>query len=272
MKSSKIKNIILFILILVNVFLAAAAITDSVQSKNQRRQELDGVRAVMEANGIRISDAVLNTQGDMEPRSVHRDLDAEKKRVSSVLGGKVSVEDQGGNLMRYVGDRGTAQFSGTGTIRVEMNKGAVPEGADLVDTARSFLRKLGIQTSKESARVEGGSVELVCMSGDAEVANCTVTCTFENGSLTVQGTRVLTAGKGEPGSETSLDFPSILMRFLEIVRSGGHVCSELLDAELCYVQNASVSGTGTLTPMWRLTTDTGTFYLNPATGRQESVV
>jgi hypothetical protein len=52
------------------------------------------------------------------------------------------------------------------------------------------------------------------------------------------------------------------MRFLNIVSDSGHVLSELKDAELCYIQNASVSGSGTLTPVWRLVTDAGEFYIN----------
>ena len=49
----------------------------------------------------------------------------------------------------------------------------------------------------------------------------------------------------------------------------GVICSELRGLELCYAFSASASGEGSLTPIWRVVTDTGEFYINAVTGREE---
>jgi hypothetical protein len=72
-------------------------------------------------------------------------------------------------------------------------------------------------------------------------------------------------------SVDELDLSTVLMRFLDIISEGGRVCSELRRIELCYIQDTLASGTGTLTPVWRLATDAGNFYINGLTGKQETV-
>jgi len=158
-----------------------------------------------------------------------------------------------------------------------LNEGAVPMGSDAEATARNFLKKLGISAMKGEGSAEvdvednGGTVVLCCRSGQTEIINCKVTFTFQRGSLIiVSGTRPLDDVSLDV-SEEELDFPTVLMRFMDIVSDSGHIFSELQDAELCYIQTASVSGTGTLTPVWRLQTDAGDFYINGLTGKQETV-
>ena len=65
--------------------------------------------------------------------------------------------------------------------------------------------------------------------------------------------------------------PKALMRFLGLTREKGHICSELRGLELCYAFSASASGEGSLTPAWLIVTDTGEFYINAITGKEEVI-
>ena len=68
-----------------------------------------------------------------------------------------------------------------------------------------------------------------------------------------------------------IDVPTVLTRFLSLVLENGHVCSSLDKLELCYNMQANAAGEATLTPVWRIETDTGEFFINAVTGLQETV-
>jgi len=61
------------------------------------------------------------------------------------------------------------------------------------------------------------------------------------------------------------------MRFLEIVRSEGFICSRLEGLMPGYLMNVTVSGESTLTPVWHIETDTGELFINALSGKQETI-
>ena len=56
------------------------------------------------------------------------------------------------------------------------------------------------------------------------------------------------------------------LRFLELLRERGQVCSQIRSFTLAYFFTATAAGDGTLEPVWRIVTETGDFYLNAITG------
>lgn len=273
MDSSKVKNIIIILLLLVNLLLLGVGVSDRVREMAVWRDSLRRTEQVLSENGIAVSKDARLRDESLQVKTVSRSLTQEEKNVSAVLG-RVTVVDQGGNRMFYDGEKGQAVFRGTGGFEMLMNEGEVPVGRDAENTAREFLEKMGIRTAegRSANDVEDGSgtVVLMCESGGTKVLNCTVTFTFTNGSLLLAvGTWPLeTAASGDA---SSVDVPTALMRFMASASEKGRVCNEVQGMEMCCVQTASASGTGELTPVWRIDTDAGSFYINAMTGREESV-
>ncbi|MEG1632418.1 MAG: hypothetical protein RR314_00045 [Oscillospiraceae bacterium] len=274
MDSSKIKNFIIVVLVIVNILLLAVVGVDGARARAAERRAMDGVSDIFAAQGIALSPNLKTKNTNLPVRSVSRAADGEQRRVASLLG-DVTVQDQGGSILFYSGEKGQAVFRGTGGFEILMNDGAIPTGRDAENTARAFLKKLGVSAvsghGSAISDVEDGSgtVVLRCRSGKTEVVGCKVTFTFTNGSLLlVIGSRPLEVVSTDRSGE-ALDVPTVLLRFLNIVSEGGHICSELRNLEPCYMQSTSASGTGFLTPVWRVTTDAGEFYINGLTGKQE---
>lgn len=273
MNSSKIKNLIINVLVVVNVVLLGVGLSDRVRENAVWRESLERTEQLLSENGIAMQDMSALKNAALPVRTVARDLEREKKNVSAVLG-KVTVVDQGGNRLFYNGEKGQAVFRGTGGFEILMNEEAVPVGRDAEATARSFLRKLGIGTSADDVTCDvtdgSGTVILTGEVNGTQVLSCTVTLTFTNGSLLLAvGTRPL-----EPvavGESSAVDLPTALIRFAAAANASGRVCSRVIDARLCCVQSASASGTGELTPVWRIDTDAGSFFINAMTGREETV-
>lgn len=273
MDKGKIKNIIIIVLLLVNVFLAALVVADSARSGVYDAAAERSLLQALQAGGITVDDAsVLNIRA-IPACTLTRNLSREKRLVAAVLG-SVDSQDQGGNIVMYYGKNGQACFRGTGDFEILMENDSVPAGSDLAETSRAFLKKLGIDMDAAAATVRSGSssvVTAVCRYADRPIVNCVVKLTFsETNLLLVTGTCPLTAVRENAGS-AALDPSTAVMRLLDYLDSSGYVCSRITDISHCYKMDAAASGEGTLTPLWHFSTDVGEFYLNGITGKAETV-
>ena len=137
--------------------------------------------------------------------------------------------------------------------------------------ARQMAADLGIEvlsgsgTAQVNMSGDGGSVVLFCAHEGVLIANCRLVFTFGGDSVVIEGTRPLDT-VSPSGEAELLDAPTSLMRFLELLRERGQVCSEIRSFTLAYFFTATAAGDGTLEPVWRIVTDTGDFYLNAITG------
>lgn len=274
MDSLKVKNFIILVLLIVNVVLLAVVISDRMRGDELWDQAVDGAVSLLEANGIAVSEDADLSARSLNQRGVSRSTEFERDAIGEVLG-SVNTVDRGGGIIYYDGESGEAVFRGTGGFDIQYAASGAPEAEDMERTARSIAGKLGISllegegsftvTSSDSSTV----LEFTCFSDGARIINCTVEFRFMLGRLySVSGTRPLDTVASE--TQTSvIDVPTALMRFLELTREKGHICSELRGLELCYAFSASASGEGSLTPTWLVVTDTGEFYINAITGREE---
>ena len=82
----------------------------------------------------------------------------------------------------------------------------------------------------------------------------------------------ITAGRqlvGKPQEDTSRQTISVataLIDFVNGVNALGDVCNRIDAIQPGYVTAASLSGPTALTPVWRMTTDTGAYQLDTVTG------
>ena len=273
MDGSKIKNIIIVVLLLVNLFLLALVLHDRVEEAALQKQARADVEAAFENSGIRLA-ADVNWNDTLSIRSLSRDLSKENAMAKAVLG-TCMVEDLGGNIIYYQGAKGEARFRGTGEFEIVPATRAIPVSGSPLDTAKGVLSDMGYRTDVSSAvieRSEGAtSVTLTCMAQGKNVYNCTITFVFTpDYLLMVDGRRPLE--QTAEGEASAVSAATMLMRFLADVRERGTVCSEVLSVELGYSMAASASGEGSLTPYWHIVTDAGRYYANAMTGKIESVV
>ena len=248
MESSKIKNLIICILVVVNLFLAGLAATDGIQASRNRAAANEAVHTILENNGIMLTLRELPETDGLQSYAVSRDLEREKTMVSSVLG-SVTVKDMGGNIMYYYGEKGQANFRGSGEFVLLFDSQPVPVEQDPLTTARSVMTVLY---------------------EDTPVINCQIRFTFStNALLMVEGTRPLDIQREDP-TVTVLDASTLMTRFVGIVNRSGYVCSEIRDIRPV-LQYSDASG-GKLLPVWEIETDARTYYLNVSTGEEQSGV
>ena len=113
MDRSKLKNIIVLILLALNLFLLAAVISDKGQSGRVRQQAWQSAVSALKDAGVSVSDGVDGAIDAPLVYAMRRSTAAERAMLERLLG-RVSAEDLGGNIWYYNSAKGQASLRGSG--------------------------------------------------------------------------------------------------------------------------------------------------------------
>lgn len=269
MEKSKIKNIIILLLVLMNLFLLFIVISNARQTRQSEKLRDEAIRAVLFDSGISIGEGAFP---EFVPSEIilKRDLDREKDMITSLIG-RCTVEDLGGNIYLYSGGSNTVRLSGTGEIDVSFDSGTIYAGGDPTATAISVLAKMGIECKRSDAVFEGDSdsftITLNCSYDGETVFNSKITCYFNSGRLTlISGRRLLDDVYSKASPENYPDAVTILMNFLAYIKESGEVCTAIREIDSGYYAETAVIGDFRLLPLWRIVTDVGSYYFDGLTG------
>ena len=281
MDSVKVKNFIILVLVIVNLALLVVVVRDNMRGSEQRRDAIEGAAGILSGYGIGVSEDADLSEREASVYSLSRSEGMEQQAAESILG-STEKTDRGGGIMYYSGALGEATFRSTGGVELQFYGISAPQTDDPKAMALEYTHILGATEAKDEGAVKvtaaatgtgtsSTTVEVFCAWQQARIINCRLTFTFTEGKLLyISGSRPL----GETVSEQEaqiIDVPTVLMRFIELTQEKGMVCSMLEELELCYVYTASASGGGSLSPVWRLVTDTGELYVNALSGKEEAV-
>lgn len=265
-----IKNCILIMLVLVNLFLLFLVISKESKSRELSLRREEALRLVYAEKGIS-----LDPDLDLEIEAPNvayatRSLFAEKSAVNSLLG-STSTSDLGGSIIYYDGSHGGARFRGTGEFELVLDPGIIKLDDDPAAASAAAMKKLGFKSSNDSAEIrqesEGPVVSFYLTLKDKPVFNCVTVCHFVSGSLNIMEGRVYFDNIHYRDNYQELpDSFTILTNFLEHLRSSGKLCTKVTGLEAGYLIEASMVNECVLNPVWKITTDTGDFYFDGVTG------
>lgn len=275
MDNSRVKNFVIILLALVNVFLLVIVISSAREELKAEIYRMEALESVLSENGI-----VLNSDIELPDKippllSIMRDMKTERNLVSDLIG-KCTGEDQGGNIYFYSGNNGQAKFRGTGEFELLLNSGVIPKGRNPVSAAKTAMKKMGIECSSIEPVVsndgDNTTVTLFCSWEGTPIYNAPINFYFTSDYLMIiTGTRPLDTKYSVQSSENYSDGVTVLMNFLESIRQTGDVCSEINDLKIVYYLSSAVSGDCTLRPVWCVQTDSGAYYINAQTGKAENI-
>ncbi|HIS97252.1 MAG TPA: hypothetical protein IAD42_04680 [Candidatus Scatomorpha pullistercoris] len=274
MDSVKVKNFIILVLVIVDLALLVLVVRDAARGSEQRKEAIEGAREVLLSHGISVSEDADLGEREGSSYSVSRSDEAERLAAEAIFG-EVEVIDRGGGIVMYSAVSGEVTFRGAGGLEMQYYGISAPETDEPEKLALEMSRTLGAEAYSEdiSSVTEGETttVSVGCSWMGSRIVNCELNYTFKGGKLLyVSGSRPLGESSSERLEEI-IDVPTVLMRFIELTQQQGHVCSMLEELELCYLYSGTASGGGSLSPVWQLRTDTGYFYINAITGKEESV-
>ena len=158
-------------------------------------------------------------------------------------------------------------MNGSFTITLTGESWTCPPGQDIGQASRDCLEQMGFQAGEEELFTQGDTTwATYCQMWEgAPVFSCQVSLTWSGSVLTqVEGSRL--SGESAAGSSsTLLSTLTVLMRFLAGVSQNGYICSQIRSMEDGYLASGSTRSVQ-LTPVWRISTDTGDYFVDAVTG------
>lgn len=263
---TKLKNIILLILALANLFLLTMVVSQELQARRAREQTWQGTVDFLARQGVQVDEAILPRTVDLPPQTAQRDLEGERAAAQALLGGEVTMEALGGEVYRYYNDSGSIQFHSYGAFSAQLEPGSFPAEGGPVWAAQEALAAIGFQGELLE---EGADALLFRQTWEgAPLFNqeVTVRCSEEGLTALENGHRLVGEPREDPSRQT-ISASTALVSFLNGVSALGDVCSRMDAIQPGYAVTPALSGGMTLTPVWRVTTDTGAYQLDTVTGQ-----
>lgn len=268
MEWSKLKNVILLMLVLVNAALLVLVGAQERQARRYTEETRQAALTVLEQGGISFDLEEFPTDLSLPFLTVTRDRTGERDQAAALLG-QVTQEEGSEVRSRYTGPGGTAEFSMNGSFSISLEPGACTRqtGEDYRQASAGCLAGLGFSGVLESEWSEGEERVLTYRQQweGYPLFSCQVSLHWSGDDLLLmEGSKL--DGSADLSSDTELlSTSSILIRFLAGLNDGGYVCSRITDMTPGYL-SSGLSRSVQLTPVWRVTTDTGVYHVNALTG------
>lgn len=262
---TKLKNIILAILAVTNLCLLFLVAGPALQSRRLMSQAREEAIRFLQSRGVQVAEDVIPHSMDLKPQRLERDLEGEERAASALLGGDVTAEARGGEVYRYWNGKGSVQFHSDGAISAQLEPAAFPLGTDREAGCLALMERMGFSGTV----LEEGEDKLVFrqtwQGSPLFTQQVTLVCR-DGGLAAITAGRQLVGKPQEDPERTTLSVSTALIDFFNGASAMGDVCNRIDAIQPGYITAASLSGPTVLTPVWRITTDTGAYQLDAVTG------
>lgn len=275
MEWHRVKNVIISILILLNVFLLVLVAFRRSETIRYERSALERTVRVLEQNGIQMAADAAVTPADAVRGMAERSMDREKRVSVALLGAeKVEEKNLGGGLFSYSTSAGTVSFRTGGEILLRPSDDPMWYTDDPAGHSAGLMNAMELEFRPDDVSLSEGSgtVSYLQLLNGSPLFSCRVTLTYESGHLTELSGALLVTGEPEMEEGRFLNLPTVLMRFLDEVLTSGEVCSAILSVEPGYLLNQSFANTVRLQPVWYISTNTADYYADGVTGELTRIV
>lgn len=271
MEKGKLKNLVLLILIITNLFLGLLMVVQGVTSRQRQTQVLQDAVSLLGDRGIEMDPSLIPLTDFPTPMTLERDTDWERQMFAGLLGEDLTATQRG--LVSYYESslgRGEAREDGSFTVvlssgdgggRSAYNAGSLDQRAHGLDV----LKRMGID-AMVTAETEN-TLEVVQVCNGSPVFSCAITLTYENSCLAeMNGIRLVGVPTADAAQDKPLTTATLLLRFRSGIIDSGDACSAILSATQGYVLSSTQTGKPRLSPVLQLETDTSLYLVDALTG------
>lgn len=267
MEWSKIKNIILLILLGVNLFLLVMVVSQELRTRQFRQEARTQAVTLLERNGITLDPSLLPADTSLPTLVLEEDSAAGETLAHTLLGENAAQQSSGVRSV-YTSALGEMEAFSTGRFAIDFSPDAMPLGDGTPENhAAALLQRAGIQADYLSGSTADDGAQVLTYRqrwGETPVFNAQITLSYSGGALRHMEGLLLPGGSAAEQQEETVTVATLLVRFLSQRNESGRMFSQILSL----VPGYHFSGTRpfTLTPAWYVTTDTGTYLLSALDG------
>lgn len=262
MSWSKLKTIMIYILLLLNLFLLGLVGMNRLRARRYQAAAVTEAAAVLTRNNIQVKREDLPTEMKLPAAVAIRDLEKEEQLVRIFLGEDIRTSASGGGLYVYEGEAGTASFRGNGEFTITYNS-----PGDWTITPREMMERLDLEIGRTWERDGLSAVEQslngvpVYPSGSSGQGAAGMIFEFDSlGQLRGVSGRLLLGKLTSSQEEQPISVSTALIAFFNFVVDSGDLCRELTGMTPVY--RAAAGEPVHLTPAWRVSTDTGDYFVD----------
>lgn len=262
---TKLKNIILAILVITNLCLLLLVGGQAIQGGRREFQARESAVRFLRNRGVEVDEDLIPQKMELSPQGVERDMEGEERVAAALLQGSVTAESRGGEVYRYYNEKGSVQFHSDGTFSAQLDPAAFPLGENRESGCLEWMERIGFSGTMLESEGEELIFRQTWQGRPLFTQQVTLECQ-EGGLSAITAGRLLVGRPQEDSSRRTISVATALIDFLNGVSALGDVCHRIDAIEPGYVTAVSLSGPTTLTPVWRVTTDTGAYQLDTVTG------
>ena len=269
MSVSKMKTVIILILMVMNLFLLMLVVPNFLPHYQQSQQAQAQLQMLFERYQLSLDLSTLPKSQPITSVNVSYDSDATLTAAKALLGDTVLVEeDPALYYSSYTSSSGTLRFYRSGLCDATLT--GFDAVSDPAEHAKKLLTRMGLDICAVTA-LESGT-EIVSVTATQSISGiplepAQIQLVYTAGCLTrLSGTLYLGA-LSRPSSQTCLDCGEALIVFLGSRDTLGWVADQVYAVEQCYTHAGTASAaTVRLDPAWKIIPDTGYYLVNGITG------
>lgn len=261
MQWSRVKSILIVILLLVDSFLLCM-LGGKAFFAYQRRQEMrENIQTVLSRNGMSLSDAMkIPGSVSMPQLYMDRSRTEEAAVAAALLGSSLERSEEGGES-RFVSDRGEVVWNEQGEIDAVLTPEdySLPQAAQVRTQAEQLLQQAGLSASGLVWQVQDTAAEVSFKTAGYEVFNRKLTISFEEKDVRITGRWTFST----PYSMKSSLYASYNPSDALIIFAGLGLASRIDSMEPGLLLTNAAGNQFALTPVWRIVTENGEYFVDP---------
>lgn len=272
MPASKLKTLALLILLLANLALLALVIPSRTAHAREEKQLRQSLQELYARQQLTLDPDTVPDTATLYTLELAENPAADLRAATALLGEEVLVQDDSTRyLSTYRSAAGRCSISRSGAFEASLT-GFGPE--DPLQHGVQMLESMGFQIHRHGSPMPGpdGTETLSAMQAvlGVPVFNKGLTLTYRDGSLAA-AEGVFFTGTETPtrvSDQACLSAADALVAFLSARFELGWVGSTVTAMEQGYCRSDTAAAAAVhLTPVWRLDTDTGSFYVDGISGQ-----
>ncbi len=272
MEWPRVKNILIVLLAIVNVFLFSVYITSTIKDARSVEETIQNTVEVLNKRGFSIEANQIPRKGSvLYPISSERSYDNEEKIAKRFIG-KWQKEDVSGGTTVYKSEAGEVRFKADGSFEITLKSISMP--SDEKELAHSIAKLLDITISDEvQIQYNDKLIHIASMQTYLEIPvyNCRINIdVMSDASAKIYG-RIMggkhTVLRGNPPQ----DITGLLVNLIEVLdnsgKTGGRIETISGGFHISPGANSAHNEILYAVPIWEITVDGSDIYINAMNGK-----
>ena len=267
MPVSKIKNLIILILLAATGFLLALVIPNKLAQSQQRQAQHAQLSALYDSYGIALSEEILPQEQNLFTIELPDTQTGGSTLAAALLQTPVSMPMQASrDSCSYAGENGTLSYQSSGLLRVELkNSGEI---GNLRNGAKKLLRSLDFEVYaiSEPERISAGVFRISCAQAifGVPVFSEPLDLSYTNNCLTQMDGMFFFGAKDAARVDDTpcISCSDALVALLSQRDRLGWVASRIVSVRQGYRHIGTASSSIRMAPCWEIVTDAGSFFVN----------